>query len=105
VGSPLRNGRNWDRNLESGLPDSRLKDPSHKMVYRGRQWWEKVFCANCGCDAGLMTAEWSAHCFYLCQLCAETYGQPPGTMEIPEKWVRLSPKNPNPAPTTKSPVN
>lgn len=65
----LRNSRNWDRELEQGLPDSRLR--AKPTIVRARMLWERVFCANCGHDGGLITADYSAHVFYVCDKCWE----------------------------------
>lgn len=80
---------NWDRELENGLPDCRLRGPRRRAttVVRGCMLMERVFCANCGADGGLITAEWSPHVFYLCDACAETHGKLP-LPEVPEKTVR-----------------
>ena len=63
----LRDGANWDRSLEQGLPDCRLR--GKPTVVRARMLWERVFCANCGANGGLVTAEWAAHVFYVCSEC------------------------------------
>lgn len=82
--------RNWDRQLEEGLPDSRLAGTARdnkSVVFHGALW-ERVFCANCGHDGGLVTAEWSPHIFYLCEECALKCGPPPGVVEADERQVR-----------------
>ena len=65
--------KHWDRQLERGLPDSRLAGTGRdrKTVVRARMLWEVVFCANCGAEGGLVTAEWAAHVFYLCDDCSK----------------------------------
>jgi hypothetical protein len=63
----LRDSRNWDRALEQELPDCRLR--AKPTIVRARMLWERVFCANCGTDGGLVTAEWSPHVFYVCNDC------------------------------------
>ncbi|HEU0155936.1 MAG TPA: hypothetical protein VFQ82_07680 [Stellaceae bacterium] len=86
----LRDSRWWDPALEGGLPDSRLSGTARDnktIIFRGRLW-ERVFCANCGADGGLVTAEWSAHVFYLCEPCALRCGPPPGCAEANERQVR-----------------
>lgn len=82
----------WDRQLEMGLPDSRLTVKRERTtVVRptmlGRMVMERVFCANCGDDGGLVTAEWSPHVFYLCEECAQKHGRL-NLPEIPEATVR-----------------
>ena len=79
----------WDRQLEGGLPDCRLL-PSRRRattVPLGRMLMERVYCGNCGCDGGLVTAEWSPHVFYLCEECAVTHGRLT-LPEVPEATVR-----------------
>lgn len=69
----------WDRELENGLPDSRLAGSRRRATtvsLRG-QLMERVYCANCGADGGLITAEWSPHVFFICDGCVGTRGEPP----------------------------
>jgi len=82
--------RNWDRQLEGGLPESRLgwNRRESTMIQHGRMTLERVFCANCGCNGGGVTPEWAAHVFYLCDACAEKYGNLDGATEVPEAVVR-----------------
>jgi hypothetical protein len=82
--------RFWDRSLEMGLPDSRLSGPRRRatMVPLGRMMMERVYCANCGGDGGLITADWSAHVFFVCDGCVETIGKPPGCIEADEGTIR-----------------
>jgi len=86
----LRNSRFWDKELEGGLPDCRLSPSTREksIVMRGRMAFEKVYCANCGVESGLVTAEWSAHVFYVCNACVGINGAPPGCVEAPEEIVR-----------------
>ena len=80
----LRDSRHWDRQLEDGLPDSRLSGMAreHKTVRVGRMLWEKVFCSNCGCDGGAVTPEFAAHVFYVCDDCNNRLGPPAGCVEV-----------------------
>lgn len=73
----------WDRENEGGLPDSRLRGPRRRntTVVRAKMLWERVFCADCGHEGGLITADWSPHVFYLCDDCFHTKGVIPGTVE------------------------
>jgi len=64
----LRDSLYWNKEFEMGLPDCRLA--GKPTIVRARMLWEQVFCANCGCDGGLVTAEWTPHVFYLCDACA-----------------------------------
>jgi hypothetical protein len=66
------------------LPDSRLRDPSKGLVFKGSQAWQPVFCANCGKDGG-WTPTTSTYMFYLCDNCVDTHGVPAGTMVIPDQ--------------------
>jgi hypothetical protein len=86
----LRDGSQWDRQLEGGLPDSRLSGTARErtVVVHARRRWERVFCANCGADGGLVTADWAPHVFYLCNGCAAACGAPPGAVEADEGAVR-----------------
>jgi hypothetical protein len=92
-----RNSKYWDKELEGGLPDSRLSGSKreHTAVHmqargimRGKMWMEKVFCANCGDEGGLITPEWAAHIFYICWPCAERLGPPPGLVEVSEEVIK-----------------
>lgn len=78
----------WDRSQESDLPDSRLSGSGRRsLVPWGNMMMERVFCANCGANGGLITAEWSPHVFFLCDTCA--HGQiPPGLAEVDEQQIR-----------------
>jgi hypothetical protein len=81
MGEPIEK-HSWNRELEFGLPDCRLRDPSHKMTPHGRMWMERVFCANCGCDGGLVTPDFARHVFFLCDVCAEVHGKIDGAVEV-----------------------
>lgn len=80
----------WDKELENGMPDCRLTGHNRvrQTVYLGRMEMEKVYCANCGADGGLCTAEWTPHIFYICTPCARKLGPVANLMEIPEEVVR-----------------
>jgi hypothetical protein len=82
----LREG-NWNKELEGGLPDSRLRDPSKTIIIRGQMAYEKVYCANCGKPDGLITAEWSPHVFCICNACDAKLGRF-GLIEIDESVIR-----------------
>jgi hypothetical protein len=81
----------WNKELERGLPDCRLTVGRNKTVVHKtrhvRAIWERVFCANCGCDGGLVMEDWAAHIFYLCAECAVKHGGL-SIPEIPEAVVR-----------------
>ena len=78
----LRDSIHWDRQFEEGLPDSRLSGSNREKttVYHGRMECEKIFCADCGIYAGLVTAYWTPHIFYLCNDCAL---KRPNLIEVP----------------------
>jgi hypothetical protein len=80
----------WDRELQDSLPDSRLSGPGRRstQIYWGNMLMEKVFCANCGADGGLITADWSPHVFFLCDSCAYGNGPPPGCAEVESTKLR-----------------
>jgi hypothetical protein len=66
------------------LPDCRAQHPS--SIFRGTAGiWVPVFCANCGAEGGLVPSEGMTFLFYLCNTCAETYGQLAGTMLMPDE--------------------
>jgi hypothetical protein len=90
VSEALRNSRFWDRQLESGLPDCRLSGTAREQttVTLGRMTFDRVFCAQCGCDGGLVTSEWCPHVFFLCDTCARVHGPPPECVEVSEAVVR-----------------
>lgn len=72
------------------LPDSRPKEPKGR-VFQGAVSWIPIFCANCGADGGLVPEENCNFAFYLCNQCAETHGQVPGHMMMPDQvfWERI----------------
>jgi hypothetical protein len=65
----------------SSLPDCRLrgtnKDNNFVMNYHYGRLWEKVYCANCHKLDGLVTADWAARVFCLCNECALKHGNLP----------------------------
>jgi hypothetical protein len=79
----------WDRELEGGLPDCRLTGHRRRATTMslGGVLMERVFCANCGADGGLVTADWSPHVFYVCDKC-ETVGGKLALPEVPDDVVR-----------------
>lgn len=86
----LRNSKLWDRQLEGGLPDSRLSGTAREnnTVVYAHMLWERVFCANCGKDGGLITADWSPHVFYVCDDCDKHCGSVPGLIKVDERAAR-----------------
>lgn len=59
------------------LPDSRLVGGSSTKgaILRGNTYWVPIFCASCGKDGGLVPEENMTFAFYLCQPCADKYGE------------------------------
>lgn len=88
----LAHGRTWDPALAGDLPDCRLSyaNREKKIVMRGRVPMEVVFCANCHEEKGLVTAEWTAHVFFLCDDCFYKMNgiSPPGTVQVPDRAVQ-----------------
>lgn len=80
----LRQSHWWDKELETDLPDCRVSyaQRERKIVHRGRMAFEMVYCANCGKESGLVTAEWTAHVFFVCDDCVLRQGTPPGCSEV-----------------------
>ena len=83
----LRESKNWDKQLEQGLPDCRLRNPDRKTVYRGQMEYEFVYCANCGHEGALVTANWATHVFYICDPCVRKVG-PVNLPEVPTEVVQ-----------------
>jgi len=92
----------WNRELEQNLPDSRLRGSRRRsttIAYRDAERGvdlliERVFCANCGCDGGGVTAEWAPHVFYVCDPCsklphvARQLCTAAGVIEVPDGVAR-----------------
>lgn len=76
--------------MEGGLPDCRLTGMArvNKTVTLGRMTFDQVYCAQCGCEAGLVTSDWCPHIFFICDTCVRVNGPPPECVEIPEAVVR-----------------
>ena len=70
------------------LPDSRLTTvQTNRKVQQSKHlgWWQPIYCASCGADGGFVPEENQTYAFYLCQPCAEKYGQIAGMMIIPDE--------------------
>src|ERR1700739_2134338 len=84
IGDP-RDSIGWDRQLEGGLPDCRLRgyNKERNDYYYAGQLWDRLFCANCGAKGGIV-AKGSPHVFYICDPCAIKFDNkpPPGTIEV-----------------------
>lgn len=86
MGEPITK-HSWNRELEFGMPDSRLtvdraKGQQQSMTPLGKMWMDRAFCMNCGKAGGLVTPD-LAFFSYLCNECAETHGDPPGMARVP----------------------
>ena len=66
------------------LPDCRSRH-GHSINRGVVGTWVPVYCANCGADGGMVPGEGMTFLFYLCNKCAETYGQIAGTMVMPDE--------------------
>lgn len=85
----LRLSKHWDREVESDLPDCRLKHGERQQVMLGgRVPVEAVYCANCGGLHGYATV-WTPHVFFICDACVgRNHGEtPPGCSEITKKQL------------------
>lgn len=73
----------WDRQLEEGLPDCRLRalEREGAVFWYGREAWQVVFCANCGEPRGAVPPS-CPHVFYVCEECFARLGAPPGAAEV-----------------------
>jgi hypothetical protein len=69
------------------LPDARALRSKNEKKHKLLGWMEEIFCVNCGESGGMISREWAAHVFYLCDLCVETHGHVP-LVAIPEADVR-----------------
>lgn len=74
------------------LPDSRARDT--KGVVQTKTVFGimvPIYCANCGCEGGLVPEQNMTFAFWLCTLCFETYGHITGTMVQPDQefWAQV----------------
>jgi hypothetical protein len=74
--------------LPNCLTRSRKTDDSMRSVL-GAQWFY-LFCANCGADGGRVLDSFlpEQYAFYLCNDCAEKYGEIAGTMKTSDEEFR-----------------
>jgi hypothetical protein len=68
-----------------GLPTALAKRSTREVQYK-EGYRCRVFCVNCGKKGGMVTKEAFEHVFYLCELCAGTYGELP-MVPVPDEWV------------------
>jgi len=68
-------------------PDARAQRSRNekKSVLLG--WMEECFCVNCGKPHGMISKEWAAYVFCLCDDCVFTHGKPVGAIELPDAIV------------------
>jgi hypothetical protein len=69
------------------LPDARARRSLNEQTSRRLGWMQEIFCVNCGRSGGMISKEWAAHVFNLCDDCVEKWGRVP-LLEIPEALVR-----------------
>ncbi len=72
------------------LPDSRAREAKNRVVQFG-VWCVPVYCANCGCDGGVVPEENTTYIFYLCNGCADKHGRIEGTYAEPDAifWEKV----------------
>jgi hypothetical protein len=73
------------------LPDSRLRDASGSI--RGPNGnMIRLYCANCGKKGGLVPEKHITFCFYMCQPCADVYGNDAHFYKEPDTvfWGRIA---------------
>jgi hypothetical protein len=68
-------------------PDARAQRSRNekKSVLLG--WMEECFCVNCGRPHGMISKEWAAYVFCLCDDCVFTHGKPVNAIELPDRIV------------------
>ena len=68
-------------------PDARAQRSRNekKSVLFG--WMEECFCVNCGRPHGMISKEWAAYVFCLCDDCVFSHGKPPHAIEVPDTIV------------------
>lgn len=72
------------------LPDSRTKEAKNLVTING-EYWVPIFCANCGCDGGLVPEKNMTFVFWLCNPCFETHGAITNLHAMPEEvfWEKV----------------
>lgn len=65
------------------LPDSRPK-VTKNVIRIGYMNWVPIFCASCGVDGGRVPEENCTFAFYLCEKCAQNWGNYEGTYIEPD---------------------
>lgn len=67
------------------LPDSRSNRTIGIKHSIGGVWWIPIYCANCGADGGYVPEENMTFAFYLCNLCADKWGNIANTYSEPDE--------------------
>jgi hypothetical protein len=77
-----RNG-SWDKELETGLPDCRVRpfERENHQVQIGRRKWDIVFCAQCHKPYGA-TPPSAPFIFYICDACVRENPPPVEIMQL-----------------------
>jgi hypothetical protein len=76
--------------MDDILPNSLTNIPKIDWAHSHGVTWFYLFCASCGADGGrvmdtLLPAQYA---FYLCNSCAEKYGDPAGFSKTPDDVFR-----------------
>lgn len=58
-------------------PDARALRSRNEKKHLLLGWMEECFCVNCGIPQGMISREWAAHVFVLCDDCVMTHGALP----------------------------
>lgn len=84
----FRLGRDWNREVELGLPDCRLSYHRRAPVFLHgtRLAVDPVYCANCGGLEGYATVH-TPHVFFICDACVGVHGRPNGLTELTKKQM------------------
>lgn len=68
-------------------PDARAVRSRNEKKHKMLGWMEECFCVNCGRSGGMISKDWAAHVFYLCNDCVDAHGSLP-IPEVPEAVVK-----------------
>lgn len=73
------------------LPDSRLTKPGAGINRGAAGTWQPIFCAQCGCEGGMVPEENMTFAFWLCNPCFASHGHITTTYVMPDEvfWARL----------------
>lgn len=84
----IRLSKHWNREVEQGLPDCRLRYDERKTIFLHgtRLAVDAVYCANCGSVEGYATVH-TPHIFFICDSCVGINGAPSGLTEITKKQM------------------